>query len=159
MATPRPAATLVSSRNWMREGGGHMVLRKNKLKSEIPDYLSSSLIMRGSFLEKLRRVCFLPDRHTAGYLFDDFVPDGLAQTQMVLVATGSTMPEPLYVLWGDDTTSCTPKRSFAISRWETSESANRVLSGTGGDLGGGDAPIPEKQLKKRRIRPWNCPRC
>jgi hypothetical protein len=30
----------------------------------------------------------------------------------------------------------------------TSESANRVLSGTGGDLGGGDAPIPEKQLKE-----------
>lgn len=28
----------------------------------------------GSFLEKLRRVCFLPDRHTAGYLFDNFIP-------------------------------------------------------------------------------------
>jgi len=29
----------------MREGGGHMVA-KIELKSEIPDYLSSSLIMR-----------------------------------------------------------------------------------------------------------------
>lgn len=29
-------------------------------------------------------------------------PDGLAQTQMVLVTTGSTMPAPLYVLWGDE---------------------------------------------------------
>jgi len=27
---------------------------------------------------------------------------GRAQTQMVLVTTGSTMPEPLYVLWGDE---------------------------------------------------------
>src|SRR5216684_2859928 len=29
-------------------------------------------------------------------------PDGLAQTHMVLVTTGSTMPEPLYMLWGDE---------------------------------------------------------
>ena len=28
--------------------------------------------------------------------------DGLAQTQMVLVATGSTMPAALYVLWNSD---------------------------------------------------------
>jgi len=43
------------------------------------------------------------------------------------------------------TTSCTLKHSFVTSRG-TSESAKNILSGTG-DLGGGDAPIPEKQLK------------
>jgi phosphate transport system substrate-binding protein len=58
------------------------------------------------------------------------------------------MPEPLYVLWGDEyhkSHSETQIRYLAVG---TSESANRVLSGTGGDLGGGDAPIPENQLKK-----------
>ena len=75
-------------------------------------------------------------------------PDGLAQTQMVLVATGSTMPEPLYVLWGDEYHKLHPETQFRYLAVGTSESANRVLAGTGGDLGGGDAPIPEKQLKE-----------
>jgi len=73
--------------------------------------------------------------------------DGLAQTQMVLVTTGSTMPEPLYVLWGDEYHKLHPETQIRYVAVGTSESANRVLSGTGGDLGGGDAPIPEKQLK------------
>src|SRR6267143_3354669 len=66
---------------------------------------------------------------------------------MVLVTTGSTMPEQLYVLWGDEYHKLhpdTPVRYLAVG---TSESANRVLSGVG-DLGGGDAPIPEKQLRE-----------
>jgi phosphate transport system substrate-binding protein len=75
-------------------------------------------------------------------------PDGLAQTQMVLVATGSTMPEVLYVLWGDEYHKLHPETQVRYLAVGTSESANRVLSGTGGDLGGGDAPIPEKQLEK-----------
>jgi phosphate transport system substrate-binding protein len=75
-------------------------------------------------------------------------PAGLAQTQMVLVTTGSTMPEPLYVLWGDEYHKVHPETQVRYLAVGTSESANRVLSGTGGDLGGGDAPIPEKQLKK-----------
>src|SRR2546429_5819060 len=30
--------------------------------------------MKGvSFIKKLRRVCFTPDRHTAGYLFNNFI--------------------------------------------------------------------------------------
>ena len=74
-------------------------------------------------------------------------PDGLAQTQMVLVATGSTMPEPLYVLWGDEYHKLHPETQLRYLAVGTSESANRVLSGVG-DLGGGDAPIPEKQLKE-----------
>src|SRR5258707_3620800 len=74
-------------------------------------------------------------------------PDGLAQTQMVLVTTGSTMPEPLYMLWGDEYHKVHPETQLRYLAVGTGESANRVLSGTGGDLGGGDAPIPEKQLK------------
>jgi phosphate transport system substrate-binding protein len=73
---------------------------------------------------------------------------GRAQTQMVLVATGSTMPAPLYVLWGDEYHKSHPETEIRYLAVGTSESANRVLSGSGGDLGGGDAPIPEKQLKE-----------
>jgi ABC-type phosphate transport system substrate-binding protein len=75
-------------------------------------------------------------------------PDGLAQTQMVLVTTGSTMPEPLYVLWGDEYHKVHPETQVRYLAVGTSKSADRVLSGTGGDLGGGDAPIPEGQLKE-----------
>ena len=75
-------------------------------------------------------------------------PDALAQTQMVLVATGSTMPAPLYVLWGDEYHKLHPETELRYLAVGTNESANRVLSGTGGDLGGGDAPIPEKRLKQ-----------
>jgi phosphate transport system substrate-binding protein len=74
--------------------------------------------------------------------------DGLAQTKLVLVATGSTMPESLYVLWGDEYNKVHPETQVRYLPVGTSESAKRVLSGTGGDLGGGDAPIPEMQLKK-----------
>jgi len=73
--------------------------------------------------------------------------DGLAQTQMVLVTTGSTMPQPLYVLWGDEYHKLHPETQLRYLAVGTSESAKNVLSGAG-DLGGGDAPIPEKQLKE-----------
>jgi len=46
-------------------------------------------------------------------------PDGLAQTQMVLVTTGSTMPAPLYLLWGDEYHKLHPEtqlRYLAVSR-------------------------------------------
>src|SRR5213075_193300 len=39
--------------------------------------------------------------------------------------------------------------SFVISRWEPAK-VQPCLSGSGGDLGGGDAPIPEKQLKEAK---------
>jgi phosphate transport system substrate-binding protein len=66
----------------------------------------------------------------------------------VLVTTGSTMPESLYVLWGDQYTKVHAETQVRYLGVGTSESANRILSGSGGDLGGGDAPIPEGQLKK-----------
>ncbi len=74
----------------------------------------------------------------------------LAQNQMVLVATGSTMPAPLYILWGDEYHKLHPQTEIRYLAVGTSESASRVLSGSGGDLGGGDAPIPEKQVKEAK---------
>jgi phosphate transport system substrate-binding protein len=72
---------------------------------------------------------------------------GLGQsTPLILVATGSTMLQPLYVLWGDEYQKAHPATQVHYLPVGTSESANRILSGTG-DLGGGDAPIPEQQLK------------
>jgi phosphate transport system substrate-binding protein len=73
--------------------------------------------------------------------------DSLAQDQMVLVTTGSTMPEPLYVVWGDEYHKVHADTQVRYLPVGTSESAKNVLSGSG-DLGGGDAPIPEKQLKE-----------
>lgn len=75
-----------------------------------------------------------------------FSADSHGQTQMVLVTTGSTMPEPLYVLWGDEYHKLHVETQIRYLPVGSSESAKGILSGTG-DLGGGDAPIPEKQLK------------
>ena len=69
-------------------------------------------------------------------------------TQMVLVTTGSTMPQQLYLLWGDEYHKVHPETQVRYLAVGTGESASRVLSGTGEDLGGGDAPIPAKQLKE-----------
>jgi phosphate transport system substrate-binding protein len=70
--------------------------------------------------------------------------DGQAST--VLVVTGSSMPEPLYLLWNDEY----HKQQSAVQVRYLPEGsgvgATRVLTGTG-DFGGGDAPIPEKDLK------------
>lgn len=76
-------------------------------------------------------------------------PNSVAQThtQMVLVTTGSTMPQPLYLLWGDEYHKLHSETQIRYLAVGTGESASRILSGTGEDLGGGDAPIPPKQLK------------
>lgn len=70
-----------------------------------------------------------------------------AQTSVTLVATGSSLPEPLYILWGDEYHKRHPEAQLRYLPEGTAESAVRILSGAG-DLGGGDAPIPEKQLKE-----------
>src|SRR3982074_1168275 len=57
------------------------------------------------------------------------------------------MPQALYVLWGDEYHKLHPETQLRYLAVGTSESAKSVLSGAG-DLGGGDAPIPEKQLKE-----------
>jgi phosphate transport system substrate-binding protein len=72
---------------------------------------------------------------------------GAAQNSVVLVATGSSLPEPLYVAWGDEYHKAHPEVQLRYLPEGTSESATRILAGSG-DFGGGDAPIPDKQLKE-----------
>ena len=75
-----------------------------------------------------------------------FSAEGFSQTSVVLVTTGSTMPESLYVLWGDEYHKLHPQTQLRYLPVGTSESISGILSGSG-DLGGGDAPIPEQQAK------------
>ena len=72
--------------------------------------------------------------------------DSSAQASITLVATGSSLPEPLYVFWAEEYHKQHPGIQLRYLPEGTGESANRILSESG-DLGGGDAPIPEKQLK------------
>jgi phosphate transport system substrate-binding protein len=68
------------------------------------------------------------------------------QERIVLVETGSSMPEPLYKNWIDayhKQQSSTEIRYMAVG---TAESARNIVAGSG-DFGGGDAPIPEAQLR------------
>ncbi len=70
--------------------------------------------------------------------------DGQGST--VLVVTGSSMPEPLYVLWNDEYHKQQPAVQVRYLPEGSGAGARRVLTGTG-DFAGGDAPIPEKELK------------
>lgn len=68
------------------------------------------------------------------------------QDSTVLVVTGSSMPEPLYLLWNDEYHKRQPSVKLRYLPEGSGAGANRVLTGTG-DFAGGDAPIPEKELK------------
>ncbi len=69
-----------------------------------------------------------------------------AQDRVTLVATGSSLPEPLYLAWGDEYHKINPMVVVRYLPQGTGESGIDIVSGSG-DLGGGDAPIPDKQLK------------
>jgi len=73
------------------------------------------------------------------------VPSTAGQDRVTLVATGSSLPEPLYVAWADEYHKQNPLVVIRYLPQGTGESAESILAGSG-DLGGGDAPIPEKQL-------------
>lgn len=68
------------------------------------------------------------------------------QTSMVLVVTGSSMPEPLYLRWNDEYHAQNPDVQLRYLPEGSGAGAERVLAGSG-DFSGGDAPIPEKELK------------
>lgn len=68
------------------------------------------------------------------------------QESTVLVVTGSSMPEPLYLLWNDAFHKQQPAVQVRYLPEGSGAGATRVLTGSG-DFGGGDAPIPEKDLK------------
>jgi phosphate transport system substrate-binding protein len=74
------------------------------------------------------------------------VPSTVGQDRITLVATGSSLPEPLYVGWADEYHKLNPLVVIRYLPQGTAESGLSILSGSG-DLGGGDAPIPDKQLK------------
>jgi phosphate transport system substrate-binding protein len=77
-------------------------------------------------------------------------PTGQAQTSITLVATGSSLPEPLYVAWGDAYHAQHPETQVRYIPEGTGESARKILAGVG-DLGGGDAPIPENDVKSASV--------
>ena len=68
------------------------------------------------------------------------------QEKIVLVATGSSMPEPLYKNWIEEFHKQQPSTDIRYMAVGTAESARNILAGSG-DIGGGDAPIPEAQLR------------
>jgi phosphate transport system substrate-binding protein len=70
--------------------------------------------------------------------------DGQGST--VLVVTGSSMPEPLYALWNDEYHKQHTSVQIRYLPEGSGVGASRVLTGAG-DFAGGDAPIPEKELK------------
>jgi phosphate transport system substrate-binding protein len=67
------------------------------------------------------------------------------QEKIVLVETGSSMPEPLYKNWIDEFHQQQPSTDIRYMATGTAESARNILAGSG-DFGGGDAPIPEALL-------------
>jgi len=68
------------------------------------------------------------------------------QERMVLVETGSSMPEPLYKNWIQQYHQQDERTLIRYMAVGSGESARSILAGSG-DLGGGDAPIPETQLR------------
>ena len=69
------------------------------------------------------------------------------QENLVLVQTGSSMPEPLYKVWIAAYHKESPATELRYMPLGSGESARNVLAGSG-DFGGGDAPIPEARLRE-----------
>jgi phosphate transport system substrate-binding protein len=90
---------------------------------------------------RLRR--FLTILIAAIALFPAVLP---GQEKIVLVETGSSMPEPLYKNWIEEFHKQQPSTDIRYMAVGTAESARNILAGSG-DIGGGDAPIPEAQLR------------
>lgn len=75
------------------------------------------------------------------------LPAGVrGQENIVLVETGSSMPEPLYKGWIEEFHKYQPSTEIRYMATGTAESARNIIAGSG-DLGGGDAPIPDAQLR------------
>ncbi|PYT50692.1 MAG: hypothetical protein DMG44_05265 [Acidobacteria bacterium] len=97
-----------------------------------------------------REACVLSRLHRffVAFLVLSFFLSAIAEGQekTVLVATGSSMPEPLYKSWIEAYHQQQPSTDIRYMASGTSESARNTLAGSG-DFGGGDAPIPEAQLR------------
>src|SRR5260370_33940992 len=68
------------------------------------------------------------------------------QEKIVLVETGSSIPDPLYKGWIEEFHKYQPSTEIRYMATGTAESARNIIAGSG-DLGGGDAPIPDAQLR------------
>ncbi|HEY6946568.1 MAG TPA: phosphate ABC transporter substrate-binding protein PstS [Candidatus Acidoferrum sp.] len=77
------------------------------------------------------------------------MPAVRGQENIVLVQTGSSMPEPLYKDWINAYHKEAASTEIHYMPIGSGESARDVLAGSG-DFGGGDAPIPEAQLRASR---------
>jgi phosphate transport system substrate-binding protein len=95
-------------------------------------------------------LCARPLSLLLAMLLAGLLPGAEAQTSVTLVATGSSLPEPLYVAWGDAYHAQHPETQLRYLPEGTGESARKVLAGVG-DLGGGDAPIPENEIKNAAV--------
>ena len=96
----------------------------------------------------MKKIALLLARSTSIFLalLGAALPGGNAQSSMTIVATGSSLPEPLYIAWGDEYHKQHPETQFRYIAEGTAESSRKILAGIG-DMGGGDAPTPEKELK------------
>jgi len=68
------------------------------------------------------------------------------QERIVLVETGSSMPERFIRAGSTNSTSRQPSTDIRYMASGTAESVRNILAGSG-DFGGGDAPIPETLLR------------
>jgi phosphate transport system substrate-binding protein len=101
-------------------------------------------------VNKRAQLCARPLCLLLAMLLAGLLPPGQAQTSVTLVATGSSLPEPLYVAWGDAYHAQHPETQLRYLPEGTGESARKILAGVG-DLGGGDAPIPENDIKNAAV--------
>jgi len=101
-------------------------------------------------VNKRAQLCARPLCFSLAMLLAGLLPTGQAQTSVTLVATGSSLPEPLYVAWGDAYHAQHPETKLRYLPEGTGESARKILTGVG-DLGGGDAPIPESDIKDAAV--------
>ena len=72
------------------------------------------------------------------------------QESTVLVVTGSSMPEPLYLRWNDEYHKQKSNVQLRYLPEGSGAGAERVLAGSG-DFSSGDAPIPERDLKSSKV--------
>jgi phosphate transport system substrate-binding protein len=70
----------------------------------------------------------------------------VAQDVMMLVGTGSSLPAPLYHSWAEEFSKQHKTIRIRYLPIGTGDSVLKILTGSG-DFGGGDAPIPEQNLK------------
>jgi phosphate transport system substrate-binding protein len=79
------------------------------------------------------------------------LPASFAQSRLSLVATGSSLPEPLYLAWADEYHKQHQDVQIRYLPEGTAASSREILAGVG-DMGGGDAPNPDKDLKNAKVK-------